>query len=261
MYRFSDLEDATAARPTRGAGPLLVDDDTKPWGPPIRAALRELPKHHCYVEVGVPSFPLFVAKRPSPIEVVNDCEHHFRDFFGALRDPKRLKALVARHKRFAAQEPSLGRLVASLGLDKQRDEKIYVWFRLLLNLLAAGQRIVSRASLFPERIESVQTWAERDPLLQRFYALLRRIDTSMPELHGRLMRVQYESRDSLSKLVEIYDGTDTAFFAYAPNAAAVKQLRGVRGAVLLVGPDTRHPRQFRLRCIENGTGVWVKQCK
>lgn len=256
MNKLDEIEAALAARKTRSDGPRIVTG-AHPCRPPVAAAVDAMPPHHCYVEIGDPVLPLFVAKPPSSIEVVNDATRRFADFFATLRDPKRLGALVSRHKRFGSDTPPLGILFAALDLDPRRDEKMYVWFRFLLELDKIRRCGEARTCLFPEQA-SLQTWPEKEAGFKRLYSIFRRIDSRLPDLHGRLMRIQYESRETAEKMVELYDAKDTLFFAYDPDGLTVKLLQRTNGAVLLVGPEQKLPRAFRRRATSNGDGVWVK---
>ncbi len=244
---LSSLEAATQARPTRGGGPLIAATELP--AAPVTQLLEALPAHHCYVELGECPFPFFVAKPPSSIEVVNDHLGHVANFFAALRTPETLRSFVSYHRRFAVAQPGPGRLAAALTLDTDVAKRAYAWFR-LARLLFVEARSAAAKTLLPGSEPSSQLWCRREPLLRRFYTFLERIDKLLPDLHGRLLRVQYESRGDTKRLIELYDAPDTLFLAYEPDRLTVKHLQEARAAVVGYNAERSVTR--------TDTGVWIK---
>lgn len=232
MLRRVELQ--RAVEPTDDAlfrgGPLVaaVKVDAAAWF----AVVDAMPPHHCYVAMDS-AVPLLLARVPSPIEVVNDAEGHVRNFFETLRTPELLHEFSAYCRLFNEDERvSLGQLAESVRLDGSPAERAYVWFRVAKALFLHAQN--ARLGLFgkPPRL---RLWPARERALRLFYGFLESIDECLPDLHGRLLRIQYECRDDAAKMVELYDAPDTVFCAYQPDIETVKLLTTAQGQAVVVG--------------------------
>lgn len=172
--------------------------------------VMELPRHKLYVDL-FGHYPTFLLHTPSGVEVFNDQDRLVEGFFRVLRTPDALQEFCLLH-RMLSNGPAMIDEQGVLRLLRDSEQptllRIYCWFRLAKHLFRRHQQ--ANLGLFAQRGINYSVLDGPDPLSHETAAFLAAIDPDLPNLHGRLGRVQYEHYP-WQKVLDIYDGPDTLF--------------------------------------------------
>jgi len=170
----------------------------------VKKLLNLIPLHRIYVEPFGGGASLLFAKEPSPIEIYNDLDSSFVNFFRVLRDPEKFERFYhlvsltpySREEFYFCRET----------WEKCEDEveRAYKWF------------IVARMSFSGKFGNSwgYSITLSRRNMSSKCSSWLSTIE-DLSRIHQRLMRVQIEHRDFRDILVT-YDTQETLFYCDPP---------------------------------------------
>jgi hypothetical protein len=218
---------------------------------PISEILAALPKHKQYVEL-LPGMPLFAAKSSVAVEIVNDRFKHVVSLFRVLRTPKLLRRFCQVQATLDDMEFDEWRLLgAFINHERSKFWQACAYYHLLRQLFLRGR--TTQASLWGASYDrNYRVFNNRWSKV--LYKWMSEIDEILPDLHGRLMRVQYEY-NSWHHMLELYDDPNTLFWidgrADIINACAkedlsfTKMLKQVKGHFALLFWGTDLPKTLR----------------
>jgi DNA adenine methylase len=175
-----------------------------------------LPRHRVYVEPFCGAAWVLFAKRPSPVETINDIDGEVVNFFRVLRDPALFQEFhrVVALTPFSRQEHADARSKLGRGNEVERAVSFFVTARQSFSgRVEAGGWRYSRADPSRGMASAVADY-------------LGAID-GLPQAHARLMRVQIENDDALS-VIRRYDTPETLFYCDPPYPATTRRSGGYR---------------------------------
>jgi len=157
--------------------------------------IEQLPPHNCWVELFCGSAAVTMAKKPAPIEIINDADNRIINFFEQLRKhPKKLCKAIAltpyarsEYENFFKNEHLIGRF------EKARRF-------LVANMMAINATPANRSGFSYSQSYARQG---REARVNRWYKLPER----MEQVVERLRSVRVENRDGIDLL---------AMFRYRP---------------------------------------------
>lgn len=230
---------------------------------PIAEILASLPDHKQYVEV-LPGVPLFSAKSPVAVEIVNDYGKNVTSLFRILRTPKLLRRFCQVRRVLSDMLLDEWRLVGGyINHEPSKFWRVCAYYQLIRQLFTRGQQL--QDSLWDnarERDFKVfrNTWSKS------LYKWMSQVDALLPNIHGRLMRVQYE-HNTWHRIFELYDDPNTLFWidgrgdliraCTKDNEAVLPQvLRHVKGkfAIFYWAPSDELPKSLRRWGVEDLPG-------
>ena len=204
----------------------------------LLAINKWLPECHTYVELFSGGAPLLYAREPSPVEVCNDRGSYVTDFAKSLREADRFNCFFVMSRIFPfapkllPDVDALRRFVQCTPRDTFNVTRSFAWYSMVRRVYAAAYSTLSaeaRAVLIPTGVKSA---AEA----------LGCLDPYLPQIHGRMLRVQYEN-NLYTKVVNTFDSETTLFWVDIPIdvgmeevVEAVNVLNDATGAVALYLP-------------------------
>lgn len=254
VYKYSSFE------------PWIKELDALPSSTPcadpydLLAISDFLPECHTYVELFGGGAPLLYARDPSPVEVCNDKGSFVIDFAKALRQTDRFNCFLIMSRIFpfelAPSSVALRRFVQSVPRDDYNVTRSFGWYNMVRSVYAAAY-----PKLCAEAKEVVFPEEERATI-----SALEKVDSYLPNLHGRLLRVQYENNDYL-KIIKTFDSVGTLFWADVPVSIGqqddtsdlhdtVNALSAASGAVALYVPDKAANLALSQYISEGGLSGW-----
>jgi len=178
--------------------------------------LKLFPPHRVYVEPFGGGASLLFAKKPSPVEIYNDVDSGLVDLFRVLRDPTRFEQF----QRLVSLTPySREEYCFCRETWEKCDEDIeraYRWF--VVARMSFGGRF-GRSWGFAVSKSSRGMSSECSSWLGAIEGL--------PQVHGRLMRVQIEHSD-FRRIIATYDTPETLFYCDPPYMPATRKSGGYR---------------------------------
>lgn len=177
---------------------------------PAHDLVKLIPDCRTYVEL-FGAIPWFCAKQPTKVEIYNDHLGLNYNLFSMWRDPKAMRV-------FCLMNRAIENIDESKAVEFVSDEnnhiwfRSFVWFRMAYRFLGAHIEHKQAAGLFPGRnLKVYETFdAATNQALDQLYKSLRFADPVLPNIHGRLFRVQYEDYP-WQKVIDIYDTPETVF--------------------------------------------------
>ncbi|MEU9014215.1 DNA adenine methylase [Streptomyces sp. NPDC048479] len=166
-----------------------------------------IPDHRVYVEPFAGSAAVLFAKRPAPVEVINDLDRNVIVFFRALRDRqddlvRALKLTPYARDEFAAADLSEEGLT-----DLERARRFFVRTTQGHNAAGSGGRAGWSNGIRTRHTDATATTNLVDRLWQ---------------LADRLRSVVVENRDAV-EVVEVHDAPDTVFYLDPPYLSGTRQ--------------------------------------
>lgn len=164
--------------------------------------------------------PVMLAFAPSPVEVYNDLDSGVLYFFETLRSParrdvlRRLLEKVPSFKEYDHYKLMEGYRDTSL----QDDNRIALWYVCAREILKSHLQKLQAKKLF-RRVGDYEVF-KRNGKAAFVYRELQEIDPILPEVHGRLFRMQFEHYP-FEKVIQIYDGPETLFIADLDHVSSV----------------------------------------
>jgi hypothetical protein len=179
----------------------------------LREAAELVPQTEKYVELNGGSASLCCFRDPAEIEVFNDMHGRVTDFFRVLRHPDRFGKLFVMNQLVPL---SLGLAPAGLkDVVRQRDvdrlSRAYSFYRLMREPLVSRLKKMSEDHLFEHRRENERVFDGTEDT-DKLYRTLRVVDDFLPDLHGRIGRMQIE-KNTWQRVLEIYDSEETLFWS------------------------------------------------
>jgi len=182
----------------------------------VEVIQRFYPYHTTYVEVFGGGLSVFLAKDPSPIEVVNDIDSLIVNLYRVMRDPQAFRRFLrmvfftpyARSEHAYAQRKIKEFRKSGLQLDPERPDPLLAWcvyvdFRMSISGQSGnrwGYAISSR----------------------RGKAALAHFAGQLMRIHKRFMRVQIE-QDDFRMIIHRYDSPKTVFYLDPPYVRGVRR--------------------------------------
>lgn len=165
-----------------------------------------LPACHHYCEPFGGSAAVLLNREPAPVETYNDIDGEVVNFFRVLRDtPDRLIRSIGltpfSREEFSHAVRSHGDVIS----DVERARRFFI---------RARQSIIGRAQTASPGLwahSKRSTSAGMSNVVSRWLGSVR----MLPEIAGRLLRVQIENRPALD-VIRLYDATDTLFYCDPP---------------------------------------------
>ncbi len=196
-----------AHNPVKGLSYFGGKTTLAPW------ILPYLPPHETYIEAFAGSAAVLLAKKPSPLEVINDLDEGLIGFYRVLRDPVLMPELVRRVSFWPYSRQEYLHARATWHTCPDPVEKAVRWFVVSQQSFSGsfGRSWALATGTGPNGVGSSKaiTWSHwPDRLIA---------------IHARLRQVQVEHY-SWEKLVPIYDGPHTLWYLDPPYVP------GTRGA-------------------------------
>lgn len=187
----------------------------------VSKLLPLVPPHHIYVEVFGGGASLLLGKKPSVVEVYNDCDSGLVDFFRVLRDPQKFARFheLVTLTPYSREEYSFCRHTWEESDDDV--ERAFCWF-----VVARG----SFAGVFGAGWGSVVTSNARG-MASTSSAWLSAI-AMLPAIHERMMRVQIEHSD-FREILRRYDTPETFFHVDPPYLLETRRGGGYKHELTL----------------------------
>jgi hypothetical protein len=177
---------------------------------PAHDVVKLIPECRTYVEL-FGAVPWFCAKQPSKVEIYNDHLGLNYNLFSMWRDPKAMRVFCLMNRAIEAIDESRA---VEFVTDQETHIwfRSFAWFRMVHRFLGAHLEHKQAAGLFPGRNpKTYETFdTNNNPGLAQLYEAMRFADPVLPNIHGRLFRVQYEDYP-WQKIVDIYDTPETVF--------------------------------------------------
>lgn len=205
---------------------------------------------------------LFFARKPAPVEVLNDLNSDLVNLFRCLQDPKTFPELAHRIRYTLYSRAEFGRAIEILKSD-ENDPILRAWAM----FVAANQSFAGKYEVIGNWGRAIQesamgVSAESNKWIMRL--------SMLEDWHKRLLRVQIDNRDAL-EVMRYWDNPKAVFYLdppyhpdtwdlrdgydHIPDAAYHEQLVSLilqcQGAIVLSGYD--HPIYKPL--VENGWTV------
>lgn len=177
-----------------------------------------LPAHHTYVEPFAGAAAVLFAKRPSPVEVINDQDHNVVTFMRILRDRPDDLARALRYTPYARAEYADADLDAEVN-DLERARRFFVRATQGFNAAGGGRQA---------------GWSNgtRKGSTSDAHSIADTVDR-LDALAERLRRVIIEQRDA-TEVIRAYDAVDSVLYLDPPYLASTRR-----------GLDRRRPRDYR----------------
>lgn len=175
-------------------------------GKMVGKLLDFFPPHHTYVEAFGGGGSMLFAKQPSPVEVYNDLDSGLVNFFRVLRDPEKFPEFVRLVQLTPYAREEYHDFLEKWEKEPDDIKRAHMWYFIARTSFggkfgAAWGTAVGSSNR--GMASTTASWLSTIELL--------------PELHGRLMRVQVENR-SYEILLDKYDSPDTLFYLDPPYA-------------------------------------------
>lgn len=179
----------------------------------LQEAAKIVPQAEKYVELNGGGASLCCFREPAEIEVFNDRYNRVRDFFRVLRDPHRFEKLFVLNRLIPLSNgPSASSLMDIIHQrDTDRLSRAYSFYRLMRQPLVSRLKEMSKDRLFEHRRATEKVFASNKDT-DKLYNTLRVVDDFLPDLHGRISRMQIE-KNTWQKVLEIYDSEETVFWS------------------------------------------------
>ncbi len=177
----------------------------------LRRAIQHLPEHRIFVSL-VGGAPVALAKPPAPVEAYNDLGGELYTFFAGLSS-----------NLFEDNQQKVQEAVSStqdIFTETDCVPDIISWYGYSCGLLPHLLSSINKGKLFSEKLGALKVFSD-SPVANAFYRRLSKIDEHLPDMHGRLFRVQIENT-SWEKVVDIYDNPDTLFWVDSDRIAVLK---------------------------------------
>lgn len=208
-------------------------------------ALDNVPKQaQCAVSL-VGGAPLFLGNAPYPVEVYNDLDSAVLYLFEVLRRDDQRKAL---HSMLNSVDRAVELDDRPL-LEGYRSERLVDMDRIALWYVCASQLLSKQLQKLRERKLFKKNGDyevfRRDGKASFLYRELKEVDSILPDLHGRLFRMQLEHYP-IEKILQIYDGPDTLFLVdmdhlpYVAEEEVLSLLHAVQGTVVMLSIDANN---------------------
>ncbi|MCW5775461.1 MAG: DNA adenine methylase [Phycisphaeraceae bacterium] len=185
-----------------------------------------LPKCHHYCEPFAGSAAVLLNRPPSPIETYNDLDGEVCNFFRALREHREALTEAIALTPFSREEFAIACDLDPAQTPLERARRFYVRARQVRTGLA--------------QTASVGRWANcKDTSRASMSGVVSRWlggVESLPEIGGRLLRVQIENRPALD-VIRLYDSKETLFYCDPPY---VHDTRGDSKAYMHEMTDEQH---------------------
>lgn len=177
---------------------------------------------------------------PSPVEVYNDLDSGALYFFETLRNAVRRESF----RRLLNNVSSFKKYDYSKLMKGYRDttiqdlDRITLWYICARSILKEHLKELGAKKLF-RRVGDYEVF-KRNSKAAFIYRELQEVDPILPEVHGRLFRMQFEHYP-FEKVIQIYDGPDTLFIADLDHVPTVDDktaevvqhmLKSVRGSTV-----------------------------
>lgn len=179
----------------------------------LQEAAKIVPQTEKYVELNGGGASLCCFREPAEIEVFNDRHNRVNDFFRAIRHPDRFGEMFVLNQLIPL---SNGPAASSLmDIIQQRDidrmSRAYSFYRLMRQPLVSRLKEMSKDRLFEHRRANERVFNSNEDT-DKLYNALRVVDDFLPDLHGRIGRMQIE-KNTWQKVLEIYDSEETLFWS------------------------------------------------
>lgn len=164
-----------------------------------------LPKCHHYCEPFAGSAAVLLNREPSPVETYNDLDGEVCNFFRVLREEKERLTEVIGLTPFSREEFAIACELDPNVPELERARRFYVRARQVRTGLAQTASLGRWANC------KGTSRAGMSGVVSRW---LGGVD-ALPEIGGRLLRVQIENRPALD-VIRLYDSKDTLFYCDPP---------------------------------------------
>ena len=164
-----------------------------------------LPKCHHYCEPFAGSAAVLLNREPSPVETYNDLDGEVCNFFRVLREEKERLTEVIGLTPFSREEFAIACELDPNVPELERARRFYVRARQVRTGLAQTASLGRWANC------KGTSRAGMSGVVSRW---LGGVD-ALPEIGGRLLRVQIENRPALD-VIRLYDSEDTLFYCDPP---------------------------------------------
>ncbi len=167
--------------------------------------LHYLPPHRVYVEPFAGSAAVLLAKKPSPLEVINDRDEGLITWYRVLRDPQTVDEFIRRVELWPYSRREWYRARETWRTCEDPVEKALRWFVVAAQSFSGAWgrswSLATGTTPTGEIREATKTWRNLPPKLAA--------------LHHRLQYVQVEDKD-WSTMVTLYDAPRTLFYLDPP---------------------------------------------
>ena len=176
--------------------------------------IQLFPKHQVFVDVFCGSGAILLAKRASPVEVINDINGHITTLFRVIANPTKARALV---ERLNATPYSLDEF--NLAKNNMNEDGI--------NDIELARRVMVVHRQSRDGTGRDWSYATSNSVggASESVSKFRRGVSRIPAMTERLKRVQIENR-SWEKILDLYDSENTLFYLDPPY---LKELRSASG--------------------------------
>jgi hypothetical protein len=173
----------------------------------VRDVEKRCAEYTCAVSL-VGGAPLLLGTSPFPVEVYNDIDSTVAYLFECLQVSRKRSELGDMVRDYGDGIPATELLSMYRSVALAPTVRIAAWYACAALLLQARLDKLGKKKLFNRGKGDFEIFNRK--VAKDLYLELERVDPLLPDLHGRLFRMQIEHYP-IKKVVQIYDSPETVF--------------------------------------------------